>query len=238
MPAQANFTCSLILPLPRKRLSGCACHSPLAHFYIHHSESSIREIHPFTTITHLASKKSFLDNGEESINVEFLFRQSSAAPRTQPRQSSRHMLKKNMQWTNKLGALADEESLNNTVPSKGAPASPSTMSDHDATALAASSVKTTLRLEGPYFTPASPSSYRTVVCLVAGTGLSGAIAIAAAFAADRILVPDDARQLPTTATTCTMPAGRVGCWRRCVVVWTVREGDYTDMPFFDCKLFT
>ena len=43
------------------------------------------------------------------------------------------------------------------------------------------SVPISLRLEGPFFTPTNPSHYHTVVCLVEGAGISGALAIASAF---------------------------------------------------------
>jgi hypothetical protein len=36
-----------------------------------------------------------------------------------------------------------------------------------------------LRLEDPYFTPTDPARYQTVVCLVAATDISGALAIQA-----------------------------------------------------------
>jgi NAD(P)H-flavin reductase len=70
-----------------------------------------------------------------------------------------------------------------------------------------------MRLEGPYFTPANPERYETVICLVAGTGVSGALAIAAAFQAGRA----DA------------------LWSRCVLIWTVRESDFVDLPFITGK---
>ncbi|KAI5370368.1 Putative ferric reductase transmembrane component-like domain-containing protein [Septoria linicola] len=73
-----------------------------------------------------------------------------------------------------------------------------------------------LRLEGPYFTAAKPTAYRTVVCLVAGTGISGAIAIAWAF---------DAQNRARLASDTSSPH-----WSRLVVVWTVREKDYVDIP--------
>ena len=101
--------------------------------------------------------------------------------------------------------------------------------------MSASGVETSLRLEGPYFTPANPSTYKTVVCLVAGTGLSGAIAIAAAFEADKLGVPHDTKQPLTMTEARTKPQDHVRRWQRCIVVWTVRQGDYTDMPFFDCE---
>ncbi|USW58985.1 Putative ferric reductase transmembrane component-like domain-containing protein [Septoria linicola] len=215
---------SLTLPLPRKRLSGCACHSPLAHFYIHHSATSALEIHPYTTITHLASKKPMSYN-EEYIDIQFLFRQSQT---TVVSPSSR----RNSQWTNKLGAMVDEEKAE--LPRQNTLTTETRHDSFDA------SIVTTMRMEGPYFTPANPELYKTVVCLVAGTGLSGALAIAAAFQAQRsgakiscatsaIALTEDA----LVEDACTMPAKRENLWTRCVVVWTVREKDYTHIPFVE-----
>ena len=176
-----------------------------------------------------------MDDSEESINIQFLFRQSVTVPQTQSQPSQPH-LKQSTQWTNKLGSLVDEESVNTTASVPESRLSSSLNYDSSLTTLSAPSVETALRLEGPYFTPANPSSYKTVVCLVAGTGLSGAIAIAAAFAADQRPASKDARECPTTAATRTMAAERVGRWQRCIIVWSVREDDYTDIPFFDRKL--
>ena len=78
-----------------------------------------------------------------------------------------------------------------------------------------------------------------MVCFVAGTGLSGAIAIAAAFAAERH--GSDARSKEdvkfSTEVSPTTSAEQAGRWQRCVVIWSVRESDYTDMPFFECTSF-
>lgn len=108
--------------------------------------------------------------------------------------------------------------------------------------LADDSVGTTLRLEGPYFTPANPELYRTTVCLVAGTGLSGAVAIADAFRAQRSLPRAEWKASPqavpaTTGAACTMMAANGPMyWSRCVVIWTVRESDYVDIPYITGKL--
>lgn len=95
-----------------------------------------------------------------------------------------------------------------------------------------------VRAEGPYFTPADPARYHTVVCIVAGTGISGALAIIAAFAAQMIRDAENAADmdicLPGTCSAVQDPApvpvsGR-RMWERCVVVWSVREGDYIALP--------
>ena len=227
---------SLTLLLPRKRLSGCACHSPLAHFYIHHSQSSIREIHPFTTITHLASKKPTLQGGELSISIQFLFRQSM--PTVDSQSLTRATSKQSIQWTNKLASLVDEEKTGTHITNEDTSTRPNSImtSTEFSESSVSKGIDTPLRLEGPYFTLANPESYRTVVCLVAGTGLSGAIAIAAAFKAHRsglsshlkahTSVPDSAHSIAIESTQ---------KWDRCVVIWSVREKDYVEMPFFHGK---
>lgn len=73
-----------------------------------------------------------------------------------------------------------------------------------------------LRLEGPYFSPADPSRYDVVVCLVAGTGVSGALAIAAAFTESR------------GKTVAKM--SRV--WQKCVVIWSLKATEDVDLPFW------
>ena len=211
---------SLTLPLPRKRLSGCACHSPLAHFYIHHSESSIREIHPFTTITHLASKKTLDNEGDKCISVQFLIRQSVLS--SAPQLSSQRSRSKNSQWTNRLTSIADEEMVHVQCPALMRESDPSSNDD---------GVHIALRLEGPYFTHVSPESYKTVVCLVAGTGLSGACAIAAAFHAQRTGKPSGTKPSQPAIDMAKVS----GPWTRCVVLWVVREKDMIDIPFFDGK---
>jgi hypothetical protein len=184
--------------LPRHRLDGCACKSPVAHFYIRHSESSARELHPFTTITPLASQKNTTSDSRDDIKIQFLFRKRGNTDNLAGRQTGNEkrrtwfrLFQKSavptFQWTDKIAGLADKykplsrsgengsdnqsidthyiESANRglvrTYPSQG--------------------VDLSLRLEGPYFSEADPSQYRTVICFVAGTGVSGAIAISRAF---------------------------------------------------------
>lgn len=82
-----------------------------------------------------------------------------------------------------------------------------------------------LRLEGPYFSPADPSRYHKVVCLVAGTGISGAIAIAGAFAESqrsRVQSTSEKASLPSTSP-----------WQKCVVIWSVKSSDFVELPFFE-----
>ncbi|KAL8815236.1 MAG: hypothetical protein Q9223_005609 [Gallowayella weberi] len=88
------------------------------------------------------------------------------------------------------------------------------------------SVDIALRLEGPYFSPADPSRYHTVVCLVAGTGISGALAIAGAFSALQ-------NSRTTAKSTLSSSISHESPWRRCVIVWSVRETDFVDLPPWD-----
>ena len=86
------------------------------------------------------------------------------------------------------------------------------------------SIPVRLRLEGPYFSPADPHRYDTVVCMVAGTGISGALAIASAF---NHVAPNDA---PPSGTTRTQSLRR---WRRCIIIWSVKADDDIALPFLE-----
>lgn len=92
-------------------------------------------------------------------------------------------------------------------------------------------IDVTLRLEGPYFSPADPSRYDTVVCLVAGTGISGAIAIAAAFNYAATNTSTAITSLGDTATA-NAPTRK---WSRCVIIWSVKESDDIELPFIEPK---
>lgn len=234
---------SLSVALPRRRLDGCSCFSPLAHFYIHHSDSSIRELHPFTTITHLASQDIITDSSHDDIDIQFLFRkQGVIAPAVAPEakrgfaQAMFGMLRQirrqrpESQWTNRLAGLAVEH--NSMADARGIPVS--------------------LRLEGPYFTPADPKRYRTVVCLVAGTGISGALAIAGMFqeierqasssASDGRHLGEktdgggQASVLANEKSSSVQTLSQTRVWSRCIVVWSVREDCFVDLPGLQSKL--
>lgn len=120
--------------------------------------------------------------------------------------------KTSKQWTNKLASLADADSSDGSMPEKVD--DPEQYPGAHVSTLA----NTSLRLEGPYFTPANPALYDTVICLVAGTGVSGAIAIAAAFTAQSSSLQQTS---PIAAT-----------WKRCVIIWSIRESDHVELPFF------
>jgi len=235
---------SLTLPLPRRRLDGCACHSPLAHFHIHHAESSIREIHPFTTITHLASQKVATPSStsekvlishkdyKENIMIQFLFRKSQDKSSFTSTTGHVQEERKSKQWTNKLAGLVEEVSADVASTSEKIEDSEGQTKQRSS-----SLIYTSLRLEGPYFTPVNPASYDTVICLVAGTGITGAIAIAAAFSAQippvgsgqkrgQIGGPGD------DGVSSQIASNNARLWKRCIVVWSVRESDYIKLPFF------
>lgn len=159
--------------------------------------------------------------------VQFLFRRSgsSSAPRELIAQSPQ---KRGTQWTSRLAALVDDEEggrqssgpvVRKSNTSNPSPEETGHNSNHE--------VSTSVRLEGPYFTYANPEAYKTVICLVAGTGLSGAIAIAAAFKAQQSRI----RSACSASATTVGRAG--GCWERCIVHWTVRESNFVKVPFFN-----
>lgn len=97
-------------------------------------------------------------------------------------------------------------------------------------------VRLTVRLEGPYFTAAHPMAFDTVVCLVAGTGITGAIAIASGFRAQQTV------HSSTTASTFdeerqenTQVRARKAQCTRCIVVWCVRADDFVKIPVVSGK---
>ena len=240
---------SVTMPLPRARLSGCSCRSPLAHFYIHHSDSSIRELHPFTTITHLASRNSTTPTSEDDFPIQFLFRKRgkpSAVPTSGKETRLNRCLAiprlfrtkkqriQSTQWTDRLAGLVDERqgqlkgpydnTMDLTPVTTSTPRSPSPRRPFPR-------IDVSLRLEGPYFSPADPSRYNTVVCLVAGTGISGAIAIGSAFVeAQRSRSEKDCCP-PSTCGPSTAPS--TFRWQNLVIVWSVKAADAISLPFFD-----
>lgn len=225
------------MKMPRRRLDGCACTSPLAHFYIYHSKSSIRELHPFTTITHLASEDSKTPKSIDDLRIQFLFKKkvrakghptSSLVTKSSPMDTLRVIAspksRKDVEWTEKIASDLDVEADSTTS---------TTSTPWQLFASESGGRQFTkdvsLRLEGPYFTPADPSRYHTVVCLVAGTGISGAVAIAHAYKEtqrrrDRHPPCDPGEK------TCSISMAN-SIWKRCVISWSVREDESIDMPF-------
>ncbi|KAL9611722.1 MAG: hypothetical protein Q9167_003645 [Letrouitia subvulpina] len=235
---------SITLRLPRARLTGCSCRSPLAHFYIHHAASSVRELHPFTTITHLATENAGTDASDDDFPIQFLFRkQGKSTPDheldevTTPKSLLRRILRgKNqkltsVQWTAKLADLADQPlpnaSLSHGIQSSnaGKEQAPTTCSD---------SIKISLRLEGPYFYSADPYRYDTVICIVAGTGISGALAIASSFTYHSSAIE---QVVPASGTTHHSSRNRqLRRWRQCIVIWSVKECEEIAVPIpFSCE---
>ncbi|KFY79043.1 hypothetical protein V498_08996 [Pseudogymnoascus sp. VKM F-4517 (FW-2822)] len=248
------MTSSLTVLLPRNRLDGCACTSPLAHFYLYHSGSSVRQLHPFTTITHLASQNATTPPSKDDLPICFLFRKQGRANKTlEPRTLvndftfltyfRRRRNSSPAEWTERLASLADKAVLTTgaSLHHEAAildPKEPFTMLISPTAGINTAHAPIGVRAEGPYFTPADPARYHTVVCIVAGTGISGALAIIGAFAAQRIRDAENAADmdicLPGTCCAVQDPApvpvsGR-RMWERCVVVWSVREGDYIALP--------
>lgn len=193
--------------------------------------------------------------------IQFLFRKSESSRAFVPNTDHPREEKSSKQWTNKLASLVEDVPSTNKPEheqqqqgSGGRPISHPIPPTHH----------TSLRLEGPYFTPANPHLYSTVICLVAGTGISGAIAIAAAFNAQScsqaIPVPTtaapkieaDATEKPTTTAmvlptsspvienksdeaepSSQVPFHTQRRWKRCIIVWSVREADYIKLPFLN-----
>ncbi|KAI9796650.1 MAG: hypothetical protein M1833_006090 [Piccolia ochrophora] len=242
----------LSLPLPRRRLDGCACTSPLAHFYIHHSDSSVRELHPFTTITHLASQNAIIPGKEDDLPIQFLFRKSGKSDAGDLPVAkdgfmtafglSRRKRPAKIQWTNKLAGLVDQSEHGMSYTTASVTLGPlDLVTPGKQSSMVGSwpeyfrlTADVSLRLEGPYFTPADPAQYETVVCFVAGTGVSGAIAIAQAFTE---LERGEANALPgrkpesgDSPNTLLSPSTRT--WQKCVINWSVRADDCLDVPAF------
>ncbi|KAL8953684.1 MAG: hypothetical protein Q9222_000468 [Ikaeria aurantiellina] len=208
------------VPIPRSRLAGCSCRSPLAHFFIHHGDSSRREVHPFTTITHLASQDAVTEPESDELVVQFLFRKIRASSYVQEdaRPSPKSLgsfskytsgLSRGAEWTEKLAGPLDRKLEEQ-----------SHVYSEDQNQALQQSWDLDLRLEGPYFSPADPSHYDTVVCLVAGTGISGALAIAGAF-----LTLQKSQQSKPQKTSHVRPT-----WQKCVIVWSIRESDFVELP--------
>ena len=187
--------------------------------------------------------------------IQFLFRKSRSSRAFIPNTDHPREEKSSKQWTNKLASLVEDISPTDKAEheqqqgSEGQPGHPLHSTHH-----------TSLRLEGPYFTPANPGFYKTVICLVAGTGISGAIAIAAAFSAQSateceqaIALPPALSAEPTPKAEITMKTAAVvspnkttntadenepnsirnpRTWKRCIIIWSVREADYIQLPFF------
>lgn len=87
------------------------------------------------------------------------------------------------------------------------------------------------RLEGPYFTVADPSRYKTVICIVAGTGVSGAIAIARAFLEQK-RQQAAVLQIGSEWEANDNPAA-TSIWERCVIIWSVRADAYMNLPYME-----
>lgn len=114
--------------------------------------------------------------------------------------------------------------------------------------LDSASVPISIRLEGPFFTAVNPTHYRTVVCIVGGAGINGAIAIASAYqqldnieAQERMNRPQRSKSPtglqklfaePDDCDTglCSLPNLQNRIWRRCVIIWVVNEEDYIEPP--------
>ncbi|KFZ00653.1 hypothetical protein V501_10563 [Pseudogymnoascus sp. VKM F-4519 (FW-2642)] len=147
------------------------------------------------------------------------------------------------EWTDRLASLADKAALTTDSPLHRDAAIPDlegpfTMLTSPTAWINTAHAAIGVRAEGPYFTPADPARYHTVVCIVAGTGISGALAIISAFAAQKTRDAENAAEtdmcVPGTCSAVQepvpVPVGGRRMWERCVVVWSVREADYIALP--------
>lgn len=193
-----------------------------------------------------------------------------------------------MQWTDRVASLAEQDHLTATEKRKGrsreisgtifTPTSPASQSAPKEKSMELRKIPIALRLEGPYFTTADPTRYHTVVCLVAGTGVTGALAVTAAFkeverqsalptstlpmqsesitsspcspnidpgshfvpcdpcSANSNAVCSRGQDSSRNSVSCMPPVQRgKRIWERCVVVWSVREEDFVDLPGFEMR---
>lgn len=234
LTSNPNESHSVSIPLPRSRVSGCSYRSPLAHFYIHHAVSSILELHPFTTITYLGSIDSPDLTTDDYLIVQFLFRKrgrkDAVIANPNPSKCSRlwsrvcrsnKEAKTGGEWTEKVAAFVDRRFSNSNIVRRG--------SAGTIISVLYPRVDIALRVEGPYFSPANPSRYDKVICFVAGTGISGAIAIAKAF----IENSKTSGKSPTESSNSSPQDTPRSPWRKCVVVWSVRDTDFVELPFFE-----
>ena len=156
--------------------------------------------------------------------------------------SEKALKKGEKQWTNRLAGLLDNQG-SVTEKGEGGTTASSLALASSRTAIDPSQhpppIEVSLRLEGPYFTPADPAHYDTVVCLVAGTGVSGAIAIVGAFKElerSRARARDgqgDGLPLSPVYASPSPPSSLV--WSNCVVVWSVRQEDCVALPFLESE---
>jgi len=140
-------------------------------------------------VTHLASQNAITDPAEEDISIQFLFRKSGILEPTITSKKAEHKFtpiifgisrklrqrKSSSQWTDRLAYYASEDNATEVT---------LTNSDTEQKNIPKKSCKdepVDLRFEGLYFTPADPARHKTVVCIIAGTEVSWAMAIAGAF---------------------------------------------------------
>ena len=122
--------------------------------------------------------------------------------------------RKGMQWTTKVAKLAEDKEKIGIE-----------SSCRDSGRIEPARVELSLRLEGPYFTPADPYRYDSTVCLVAGTGISGALAIGSAFNKH---ASEPSPSLPAE----DYPKQRRR-WTCCTIIWSVKADEDIELPFLE-----
>ena len=203
----------------------------------------------------MAAQNAATPPGDDEFPIQFLFRK-----RGKPKIRNNHDLAgrrhyqliprlfrgskeryQSSEWTNKLASLVDEkiDPSSSVIVSASSTPFASTAEENFSPVLSSSSsvppppkVNLGVRLEGPYFSPAYPYPYDTVVCLVAGTGISGALAIAGAFIElqrQRLIVNDS--KLCCRGGSCIHRSTLASHWQRCVIVWSVKSAEAAELPF-------
>ena len=146
-------------------------------------------------------------------------------------------MKPAFQWTDKLASIADGGKLllesrdNASIDQPTGTTSIELNGKIESSACLSRDVDVPLRLEGPYFTVTVPSRYRTVICIVAGTGISGAIAIARSF------LEEKRQQMAALEIGGEYEANgklvKNATWERCVIIWSVRAEAYINLPYME-----
>jgi len=175
---------------------------PLKTYYLNVSSASKFENHPFTACNGALSTSG---TGEQQ-DIVFLWR----VPTT-----GKPDKKQSREWTTKLACLMDstQESdkmdleVGNTLsvePTDERKLSGNTLGNLQSRTIA-------LRMQGPYTIPHSPfNEYRTVVCMIGGTGISGALSLANTFLA-----------LKASGKPCVT--------ERLSIVWSIRETEDAEL---------
>lgn len=213
----------------------------------------MRELHPFTTISPLGYGSNVFPKSQEDLRIQFLFRgrgETDSVPELPARNIRRNTwlsffqiaTKPTLQWTDKLANLTDkgdplsEPGGKNSINQPWSDSFVELADQNQLPTYPSQAVDVPLRLEGPYFSMADPSRYKTIICFVAGTGVSGAIAIARTFFEQK-RQQTEAHMSGREWSTQRGPA-KESIWEKCVIIWSVRAENYIDLPFIEGRTIT